>query len=188
VPIIGLTGGIATGKSTVANLFSKRGHHVISADLLVKEIYATDEALTFVGKNWPAAVVNRAIDFKRLRALAFGDSQIRTLLEQFIYARLPERFLAHLPATAPFVIYDVPLLFEKGLDAAVDLVICVAITSELQRQRLIARDHISEELADSILAAQWDIDEKKRLSTIVIENDCSLSELETQLAKKVPFF
>lgn len=179
VPVVGLTGGIATGKSTVAELFGQRGCPVIDADRLVKNIYQTSEALNFIQRHFPNAISEGKIDFKKLRSLVFGDSLKQQLVEQFIYSKLPAEFLSAFEkfVSPTLVIYDVPLLFEKRLHPFVDASICVYSPRTLQLERLTKRDGIATDLAESMLSKQMDIEEKRRLANLVIENTQDLATL-----------
>lgn len=182
VPVIGLTGGIATGKSTVAQMLVDRGFAVIGADKLVKNIYATAEAKDFIHKNYPQCfnLDDQSINFKALRKLVFENPDIKSQIENFIYQRMPTQFTnAFQEFSSPQVIvYDVPLLFEKHLNQLVDLSVCVYLSREEQILRLMKRDQIDRSLAEKILNEQLPIDEKKRLSDIVIENTGSLDDLK----------
>lgn len=181
VPIVALTGGIATGKSTVAELFRAKGYPVIDADRLVKEIYKTPEAKTFVKTNFAEAFRNGEIDFKQLRIAVFGDPQKQDKVEKFIYSKLPEEFLKVFKGlnNPEFVIYDVPLLFEKKLDQKIDVTLCVYSPKALQLDRLIKRDNITAELAETILSKQLDIEIKKQSSDLIIENVADQDALKT---------
>ncbi|MFL5785739.1 MAG: dephospho-CoA kinase, partial [Bacteriovoracaceae bacterium] len=114
VPIVGLTGGIATGKSTVAKLLIDHGLPVINADLLVKSIYAHAETKEWIRLNYPDSMKGNEIDFKSLRENFFTAPAVKDEIEAYIYARMPDAFnLSYKNLGRPsFVIYDVPLLFE----------------------------------------------------------------------------
>lgn len=190
VPIIGLTGGIATGKSTVAKLFRDKKIPVVDADQLVKKIYGTQIALDFIKKEFPSAIIynpnnHLTINFKELRAEAFNSVAAKSKLEQFIYSHLPETFIEAYQDLGPhhFVVYDVPLLFEKELDKLVDLSLCVYSSRQIQKDRLMKRDHITEDLADKILAQQMDIEEKKAKSMMVLDNQGDRGVLEINFNK-----
>jgi len=183
VPIIGLTGGIGTGKSTVASLLRKHGLPIIDADANVKTVYQKPETVEFIRQHFPSAVSGKAVDFKKLREIVFSNPDARTLVEGHIYSHLPQVFkeaysLFDKPAA---IVYDVPLLFEKQLHLLVDVSVCVYAPREIQIQRLMARDHSSRELAKSILSNQLDIEEKKKLSDFVIENTGDLNQLEKNI-------
>ena len=180
VPIIGLTGGIASGKSTIADFFKKENIPVIDADRLVKNIYQTIETKNFIRTNFPQAIEGNEINFKKLRELVFQDPLSKTSLENQIYQYLPSEFKkAFTSLNNPlFIVYDVPLLFEKKLDPFIDLSICVYAPRKMQIERLIIRDHSTQEMAEKIIDQQIDIEEKKKHANFVIENTSNLNELE----------
>ena len=180
VPVIGLTGGIATGKSTVANLFRRKNIPVIDADLLVKNIYMLPETISFIQKHFPETIDDQKINFKKLRETAFASEAAKSILEQYIYAHLPEQFKKDYLrfSSPPFIVYDVPLLFEKKLNLLIDFSICVYAPRTTQLKRLVERDQIPPELAESIINQQMDIEEKKKISDFIISNTGTLNELE----------
>lgn len=184
-PVIGLTGGIATGKSTVSRFFAKEGIPVISADALVKTIYEKSDTIEFVKNNWPTSIVNNNIDFSVLRKIAFSEDTNREKIEQFIYARMPAAFKEHycMFQNPVLMVYDVPLLFEKNLAPLVDISICVYAPREIQIKRLTERDSIDQELAEQILANQIDIEDKKEAADFIIDNSRGLDELENNFNK-----
>lgn len=184
-PIVAITGGIATGKSSVTKLLEAKGFKIIDADQLVKSIYATQEAKDFIKSNYPEAWVNNEIDFKGLRTLVFQNPKIKENVESFIYQRLPRAFQeATTKVTGQdFYIYDVPLLFERKLDSKVDLTIVVYSPKEVQLERIIARDGSSAEIANKILDQQMDIEEKKKKADVVIDNSKGLTELAAEVDK-----
>ncbi len=172
VPIVALTGGIATGKTTVAQYFRDADIPVIDADKLVKNIYSKKDSYDFINKHFKHAIVDNAIHFKTLRELAFKTPENQALLEGFIYAQMPEAFTDTYNSLAPheFIVYDVPLLFEKGLNQKTDVSVCTYSPRDIQIERLIKRDQIGRELAETILSKQMDIEEKKKKSDLVILN------------------
>lgn len=180
VPIIGLTGGIGTGKSTVAEILREKNIPVIDADRLVKNIYQKNETIDFISKQFPHAVDKGIIDFKKLREIAFVDLAAKKLIEDFIYAHMPTEFKKAYATfnNPPFIVYDVPLLFEKKLNEVVDVAVCVYAPRETQIERIIARDKSSHQLASKIIDNQMDIEEKKKLSDFVINNTTELVDLK----------
>ncbi|WP_408097674.1 dephospho-CoA kinase [Peredibacter sp. HCB2-198] len=182
-PIIGLTGGIATGKSTVTKMLEGQGLVVLDADRLVKSIYQTREAKDFIKGTFPEAWINNEINFQKLRELFFHNPKTKEAVEGFIYARLPQAFAdaASLNTKQPFHIYDVPLLFEKGLDQKMDLSVLVYAPRKIQRARLMDRDGHVEDMAEKILNHQMDIDEKKLKADFVIDNSAGMSELAAEV-------
>ncbi|PIP94829.1 MAG: dephospho-CoA kinase [Bdellovibrio sp. CG12_big_fil_rev_8_21_14_0_65_39_13] len=184
VPIIAITGGIACGKSTVSDYLSSLGHFVINADQLVKEIYQTTEAVNFIKATCPNAISEGSIDFKKLRQEVFNSPELKNKIEQFIYQRLPQAFYIKKQAMKPdqqVIFYDVPLLFEKGLDSQVDLHWCVYVSEQTQIERLVIRDSISEADAKKIIAQQMPIEEKKKRAHRVIDNSKSKEQTFQQL-------
>lgn len=183
IPIVGLTGGIATGKSTVSEILKQQGVALIDADALVKDIYALNETKKLVKKLAPEAITDETIDFKKLRKAFFENEEIKKGLESHIYLRLPEVFLKRLKSfdTPRFVVYDVPLLFEKGLESKMDLTALVYAPRELQVKRLMERDQIDLPLANKILCNQMDIEDKQKLADMVIHNDKDFSNLEAEV-------
>jgi dephospho-CoA kinase len=180
VPIIGLTGGIATGKTTVAELFRTENIPVIDADKLVKGIYQKKESFDFVTLHFLDAIIDNTIHFKTLRELAFKTPENQKKLEDFIYAQMPKAFIeAFATFSHPeFIVYDVPLLFEKGLYTKTDVSVCTYSPRAIQRDRLVKRDNISVDLANTILNKQMDIEEKKAKSNLFIENTGDLALLK----------
>lgn len=185
VPVIGLTGGVATGKSTVTKKLKGLGIPVIEADKLVHDIYAKDQSISFIKENFPTAITGNKIDFKALRKIFFENTKAQEKIENFIYAQLEKEFLKEADnfSDHDFIIYDVPLLFEKKLHKLVDLSITVYAGKETQIARMIERDGIDKELAIKMLQKQIDIENKRELSEWVIENQGTLSDLDLELAK-----
>ncbi|MBP9673905.1 MAG: dephospho-CoA kinase [Bacteriovoracaceae bacterium] len=172
VPLLGLTGGIASGKSTVAKIFEQKNIPLISADSMVKYVYTQESSIHFIAKNFPDAIVKGNINFPILRQIVFSDNDARITVENFIYPKLPFAFYFFYNAFSNphFVIYDVPLLYEKNLETKVDQSICVYSTSVEQIKRLQKRDQINFETAKKMLEAQMPLDYKKLLAHFVIDN------------------
>ena len=181
-PIIGLTGGIASGKSTITNLLREDGHNTICADQLVKNIYGKTETIELIKTKCPEAVENEKINFPLLREKFFNNAELKSTVELFIYSNLEEEFQKQLSSfpNKEVVFYDVPLLFEKSMQNLVDLTVCVYTPKDLQLQRLKLRDNISDELAMSILGQQMDIEEKRTKSYLTLMNTGDLNHLKTE--------
>lgn len=190
VPIVGLTGGIASGKSTVSDSLAEKGFPIINADRLVKAIYQKKSMIKFVEEHFPKVFEEGAINFKSLREEAFTNLDSRTLLEKTIYAQLPNAFKEKYEQLGKpdLVIYDVPLLFEKGLDKLVDLKVCVYSPREMQIARLMERDGSSAAEAEQALKNQIDIEEKRSKSDWTIQNTGNLDDLEIEVEKFISRF
>jgi dephospho-CoA kinase len=183
VPVIGLTGGIATGKTTVSHKLQEKGFAVINADHLVKDIYALPETFEFIRSEFPDVIMNEQIQFPLLRQFVFANSKNKVKIENFIYARLAQAFNAAFNKFdhPQMIIYDVPLLFEKSLQPLFDMTVLVYAPREIQRTRLMKRDHVLEEMADTMLNSQMDIEEKKAKADFIIDNSKSESELAEEI-------
>ncbi len=181
IPVVALSGSIATGKSTVTKMLKERGFHVICADELIHQIYEQDKAKTIVLTHEPSAIKDDLIDFKKLRLAFFTNSTLKKELEEYLYSQLPyyfNRSLGH----HKVVIYDVPLLYEKGLEKFTDLHGIVYTNSKTQLERLQLRDYsYTEESLEKVLSHQISIEEKKEKAQFVIDNNLGLNELKNEV-------
>ncbi|WP_412470348.1 MULTISPECIES: dephospho-CoA kinase [unclassified Halobacteriovorax] len=183
-PVVGLTGGISTGKSTVSKILHDKGFPIIDADALVKEVYKTKESIDHLKKYYSRVVEeDNSINFKLLREYFFQDIQIQNDIESLIYRQLPEAFLKAFKdlGSPKVVIYDVPLLYEKNLDSFIDHKAVVYCPRAKQVERLMARDGIEKDLACKILAKQIDIEEKAKLADTVIDNSGKPEDLNLNM-------
>jgi dephospho-CoA kinase len=186
---IGLTGGIATGKSTVGQLLAGRfGLPVLDADLYARGALAPGSpgaraVLARYGEP-VAAGVGDAIDRAALGRVVFADPVERRWLEQLVHPLVRQRFEAELErlAHAPVVVLMIPLLFEAGLESLCSEVWLVTCSPETQLQRLIGRDELPEHEARARIAAQWPLARKQALADRLIHNDGDPEALEQQLA------
>lgn len=191
IPIVGLTGGIGTGKSTISQMLTNDGYAVISADQLVKNIYLKNESFEFIKKTCPQAIKEHKIDFSILRSEVFHDEILKQSIEDFIYQRLPEAFQRELENFKPapkLIIYDIPLLFEKKLQDKFDLTVLVYAPKDLQIQRATKRDGSSKEVIQKIIASQLSIESKKTLAHYVVDNSLDFNHLKEEYAKLAVFF
>lgn len=160
VPRVGLTGGIASGKTFVADLFAGLGVPVLDTDLLAREVVAPGSpGLAEVVATFGTEVVDATggLDRARLRNLVFADPASRRRLEEILHPRILGLLEARAAeAGGPYQVLVVPLLFESGFERRVDRVLVVDCPESVQRQRLLARDGLSPAMADQILAAQLD--------------------------------
>lgn len=186
--VIGLTGGIGSGKSTVARILERLGAAVIDADLLAREAVAPGEqAYQAIVAEFGAGILNpdRTINRGALGRLVFADPEARRRLEQITHpaiARLAGEKLAELRRTGtPLAFYMAPLLIEAGGASRVDEVWVVYADAETQLKRVMERDRIGRAEALQRLAAQMPMEEKKKHGRVVIDNRGTPEELERQL-------
>lgn len=183
VPVIGLTGGIATGKSSVSRLLLDAGYPLLDADKLVKIVYQKEKTLDYLKAHHPEVLIGKDVQFRLLRELFFKDQSIKSNIENLIYSQLPQVFHEelHKLSNPAFVIYDIPLLFERSLQSKFDLSLLVYATPEIQIERLMKRDNHTETEARNIIAHQISIEEKKKKADLIISNVSDLSHLEIEV-------
>ena len=183
IPVIALTGGIATGKSSVSRLLLDAGYPLLDADKLVKIVYQKEKTLEYLKIHHPEVLIGNEVQFRQLRELFFKDKTIKSNIENLIYSQLPQVFHEelHKLSSPAFVIYDIPLLFERNLQSKFDLSILVYTTPEIQVQRLMSRDNHTEIEARNIIAHQISIEEKKKKADLIISNVKDLSHLENEV-------
>lgn len=186
--IIGLTGGIATGKSTVARLLAERGARIIDADQLSREVVAPGSpALTRIAELFGPQVIaaDGALERQAVRELVFSDPAKRQALEALLHPAIAELARVRLEEArqtgATVTVYMAPLLIEAGATDRVDEIWVVTVRPEMQLARLMARDRCSLEQAQQIVAAQMPLAEKERFGLVVIENSDSLEETARQV-------
>ncbi|BCS33846.1 dephospho-CoA kinase [Luteitalea sp. TBR-22] len=186
---VGLTGGIATGKSYVTRRLAEAGLPTIDADRLAREAVApgTDGLRAVVARFGREVLTDGgALDRARLGAIVFADAAARADLEGIIHPEVRRRIdawqrqLARQGYRGP-AIADIPLLFETGRTADFDVVVVVACDPARQRERLMARDGLSAEAADVRLAAQWPIAEKVKAADEVVITDGTFDDTDAQV-------
>jgi dephospho-CoA kinase len=184
---VGLTGGIATGKSYCLARFAALGVPVVDADLLARDAVAPgSRALADVATRFGASILlpDGSLDRAALGRIVFTDRAARTDLEAIVhpevYRRIGEWFAARPPATR-LAIADIPLLFETGHDHDFERVIVAACDPQQQLRRLMQRDSLSEAEARARLNAQWPIEEKVARADYVIRTDGSVADTDSQV-------
>lgn len=188
IRIIGLTGGIATGKNSVATFFEERGLTVIDSDQLSREAVvpgspALERIVTAFGRE--VLTPDGSLDRKGLARIVFADRGKRRQLEDILHPeirRLAEGRIARAAAAGErVVVYMAPLLIEAGLEERVDEVWVVTVRPEIQLERLMARDGIDLAAAERVIASQMPLAEKERHGRIVIDNSGTPAETRRML-------
>ncbi len=182
---IGLTGGIASGKTTVANMFREHGVPVIDADRLahLALMKNKDKITKYFGDD--VLDSKGDVDRRKLGEKVFGNAKqlkwLEGLIHPFVQAKVTEKKRLFEVAGEKMAIYDVPLLFENQLQKDFDEVLLVYVPEELSKQRLMARNGLSENQAQARLQTQMSIEQKKQLADVVIVNEGDRDELREQV-------
>lgn len=188
--IIGLTGGIASGKSTVSNYLAELGAIIIDADKIAHEIMekgktAYWQVIEAFGREILAE--NGEIDRSRLGKIVFNNLEKKKILEEITHPQVIREMrekIEEYRAENKVIVLDVPLLFEAGLDIMVDETWVVYVDRETQLQRLIARDGLSYEEANKRIQAQMSLEKKRVLADFVINNKGNIEDLKRQVLLK----
>jgi dephospho-CoA kinase len=182
--ILGLTGSIGMGKSTTAKLFAEAGVPVYDADAAVHKIYE-GEAAPAVEAAFPGTTVDGKVDRVRLSQRVLNDPAAIRQLEQIVHPMLGasrKKFLDDAERSgAPVALVDVPLLFETGGEKRVDAVVVVTTTPEAQRERILARDNMTSEKLDAILARQLPDAEKRKRADFVVDTSHGLDPVRAAI-------
>jgi dephospho-CoA kinase len=181
---VGLTGGIASGKSTVADELARRGALVIDADRLAREVVEPGTAeLAKVAERFPGTILDGRLDRARLAAVVFADPQARRYLEQIIHPAVRKR-AAELEKSAPpgsLVVHVIPLLVETGQESDFDLCVVVDVNHQTQLTRLLARDGMTRAEAEARIGAQATREQRLAAADVVIDNSGSVTQLKEQI-------
>lgn len=185
---VGLTGGIASGKSTVSRLLRERGAPIVDSDQIVHQLQAPGSPLLaeIAGAFGPEIIrPDGSLDRPRLGSIVFADPAMRRQLEAIVHppvrAQIWAEVEAHRRAGAPVVILDIPLLVEGGWQEQLDRVWLVWVDAQTQLERLMARDGLDREGALARIGAQMPLDQKRSVADLVIDNTGSLTETEAQV-------
>jgi dephospho-CoA kinase len=187
--IAGLTGGIATGKSTVSRILQKLGAHIVDADKIAREAVCCGKpAWEEIKKQFGDEILldDGGIDREKLGRIVFYDEGKRIALERIIHpevSRVMEDRVCAITAKDPIavVILDVPLLIETGMDQGLNQIIVVYCPEKVQIQRLMERDKVTGEDALARVRAQMPIEEKKLHATLIIDNSLSVDDTRKQV-------
>ena len=186
--ILGLTGSIGMGKSAVAAMFRGLGVPVFDADAAVHELQGPGGAmLPAIEAEFPGTTGPGGVDRARLGAAVFGDPEALKRLERIVHPAVAAMRAGFLEdnAAAPLIVFDIPLLFEKGSEKSVDAVVVVSAPPEVQRERVLARPGMTEEKFAQILALQVPDADKRARADYVIDTGTSLAETRHAVAALV---
>jgi dephospho-CoA kinase len=180
---IGLTGGIAAGKSEALKAFARLGAATLSSDAVVHELLEGEPLRGRLAERWgPGVVSDGTVDRARIGEVVFADPEELTWLESQIHPLVRERtaeWLLSLPEETEVAVVEVPLMFEVGSDAVFDTTVAVVAADEVRRERAAARGHA---LVDEREARQLPQAEKAERAEHVVENDGSVEDLERALS------
>lgn len=188
--VIGLTGGIASGKSTVAAMFAELGAVIVSADAIAREVVEPGEpALEEIRAAFGQEVFfpDGRLDRRRLGEIVFGDPERRRELEAILHPRIRARMWERIEAAVKdgrHVVAEIPLLFESQASRAlVDVTVVVYADRDQQLARLMCRDGLTREQAEARLSAQLPLEEKARMADYVIDNRQDLARTREQVRR-----
>ena len=183
--IIGLTGGIGSGKTTVANIFAELGITLVDADIVAREVVQQGSiGLNNIVQHFGEQVLlaDGSLNRARLREIIFQDDSERLWLNSLLHPMIRQTMLSQCKeAQSNYVIMVVPLLFENGLDSLVDRTLLVDISPELQQQRTVARDAVTAEQVKNIIGSQASRAEKLSKADDVIDNQGEISALKCKV-------
>lgn len=187
---IGLTGGIASGKSTVSNMLTDMGIPVIDADLIARKVVEPgEEAYKKIVETFGKDILhpNLSIDRVKLGSIIFNDENKRLILNQIVHPAVRQKMLAdredYIAHGEKTVILDIPLLFESKLTKIVDRTILVYVDREIQLKRLMERNNFSKEEAEARINSQMPLVEKVQMADEVLNNNGDINETKKQLVQ-----
>ena len=185
--IIGLTGGIGSGKSAVSDKFKSLGITVVDADVAARTVVEPSQpALAEIERHFGSNILNQAgvLDRAQLREIMASDSEERVWLESVLHPKIGEQIAKELDeSTSPYTIYVAPLLLETNSQKMCSRVLVVDVPKEIQIQRTAERDKVSEIQIEKIVAVQMEREERLEKADDVLVNTGTIKELEEQVVK-----
>ena len=185
--IIGLTGGIGSGKSAVSDKFKSLGITVVDADVAARTVVEPGQpALAEIERHFGSNILNQAgvLDRAQLREIMASDSEERVWLESVLHPKIGEQIAKELAeSTSPYTIYVAPLLLETNSQKMCSRVLVVDVPKEIQIQRTAERDKVSEIQIEKIVAVQMEREERLEKADDVLVNTGTIKELEEQVVK-----
>ena len=184
--IVGLTGGIGSGKTTVANEFASYGIELVDADVVARQVVepgsdCLEQIIARFGEQITLADGN--LDRSKLRAIIFADPEQKQWLNQLMHPAIRQLMLQQLEqAQSPYVILVAPLLFENGLEKYTDVTLVVDINEQLQQERTSRRDQVSQQQVAQIIAAQLPRQQRLERADFVLENEEDWAQVQPKIA------
>lgn len=184
--ILGLTGGVASGKTTASNFFKELGCYIIDADIIARNLVkpgtpALSEIANFFGSEF--ITENGELNRKKMRDTIFTDPDAKQFLDNLMHPLIREATLDEMDKCValndkniPYMVFSTPLLFENHLEGMVDRILCMKTTTEKQIERTMERDHCSKEIALGIINSQMPQEQKISLSNDVLESNMPTPE------------
>ena len=185
--VLGLTGGIGSGKSAVSAIFEELGIQVVDADIVAREVVEPGSVgLTKITAHFGDEILtnNGTLDRAKLRAIIFADESQKQWLNNLLHPLIRESMLSQLKqATSNYVILVAPLLFENGLEKYCNHTLLIDVPVDVQITRTTARDNVSVELAKQIIASQMSRADKQQKAGDILDNNRPLEEVKTDVQK-----
>lgn len=183
---LAITGSIGMGKSTVAKMFERAGVPLFDADLVVRDLQANDPRLiALIGKRFPGTVTRGVLDRETLGRVVLGAPLELEALEAIVHPEVQAARAQFIESNkdAPALLFEIPLLFETGGETDFDKVIVVSAPAAIQRDRVLAREGMTQRKLDAILARQMSDEEKRKLADFVIDTGAGLSKTQGQVSE-----
>ena len=185
--VLGLTGGIGSGKSAVSAMFEELGIHVVDADIVAREVVEPGSlGLKKIAEHFGDEILtsNGTLDRTKLRAIIFADEPQKQWLNNLLHPLIRESMLTQLKqATSEYVILVAPLLFENGLEKYCNHTLLIDVPVDVQITRTTARDNVSVELAKQIIASQMSRADKQQKAGDIIDNNRPLTAVKTDVQR-----
>ncbi|AXH99436.1 dephospho-CoA kinase [Sporosarcina sp. PTS2304] len=186
--IIGLTGSIASGKSTVAHMLREKGYPIVDADIIARQVVEPgNPLLDEIEKIFGSSVIREdgTLHRENLGIIIFNDEQKRKQLNELMHPAIRNQMVhrkeQYIKQGYETIIMDIPLLFESKLQDYVEKILVVSVTQEVQKRRLIARNQLTDQEAEARIASQLDLSIKEHGADAVIHNNGTIKETERQL-------
>ncbi len=188
--VLGLTGSIASGKSTASHFFREQGYQIVDCDEVARTLTDEKEIIGRIAETFGRDILlsSGKIDRKKLGSIVFSHEAEKQKLDNLLKCPLREAILGAIKeavtfSTKDFIILDCPLLFESGLDKVCDRTLCIHISRDLQLKRLMERNQIDKEFAELMISAQLSSDDKVKRADDVIENNKDISALKEEVSQ-----